>query len=137
MIFEFRKTIQGTPRPKRAYDNDAGLDLVAMAARKVIEGLYEYDTGIAIAIPVGYAGLLFPRSSVSNTGASLANSVGVIDAGFRDSIKVRFYAETAPYSLGERVAQLLIVPIMTPALKEVGELSETSRGTAGFGSSGK
>jgi dUTP pyrophosphatase len=137
MYLEFTKTIEGTPRPKRAYDNDAGLDLVAMKGRKVMEGLYEFDTGIAVAIPVGHVGLLFPRSSISGTGATLANSVGVIDSGYRGSIKVCFYADHAPYANGDKIAQLVIVPIVVPALREVDGLSLTSRSTGAFGSSGK
>jgi dUTP pyrophosphatase len=137
MTLKYTKTISDTPTPRRAYPGDAGLDLVAMAGHKVMEGLYEYDVGVAFAIPEGYVGILAPRSSVSGTGASLANSIGIIDEKFRGSIKVRFYADHAPYSLGDRIAQLVLVPFISPRLECVNSLDETTRSTGAFGSSGK
>ena len=87
-------------------------------------------------IPRGYVGLLFPRSSVSNKGAWLANSVGVIDSGYRGPVKVRLYGPKAPYQPGERVAQLMIMPVPYVSVQEVSELSDSQRGQGGFGSTG-
>ena len=72
----------------RAYEGDAGLDLIAIS-QKEENGYIEYGTGIAIAIPHGYVGLLFPRSSISNKSLMFTNAVGVIDSGYRGEIKVR------------------------------------------------
>jgi dUTP pyrophosphatase len=95
-----------------------------------------YDTGIAIEIPQGYVGLLFPRSSVSKTVLTLSNSVGVIDSGYRGSIMFKFrYPEEGPvYEVGDRVGQIIIMPYPQISFEEVEELSETERGEGGFGS---
>jgi dUTP pyrophosphatase len=126
--------------PKRANKTDAGVDLVATSKR--IEGdlFIEYGTGIAVEIPKGYVGLLFPRSSVTNKQMMLKNSVGVIDSEYRGEIKARFMfrdENEEHYSVGERVAQLLIVPIALPDFIESEVLNESDRGEGGFGSTGK
>lgn len=126
------------PRLKKR-NGDAAFDLTAMTADKFLFDnghVYEYGTGVCLAIPPGYVGLVFPRSSVSTTNASLANSVGVIDSSYRGEIKVRFYGSAAPYKKGDRCAQLLIVPCPEVSFVE-GELDETERGTGGFGSTGR
>lgn len=127
--------------PIKAHDQDAGFDLVAISKDVVDEGVYgfiEYDTGIGLEIPEGYVGLVYPRSSISKTGHILANSVGVIDSNYRGSIKVRF--KTIPdckeYEIGDRVAQLIIMPYPSIEFEEVEELSNTDRGNSGFGSTG-
>ena len=102
--------------------------------------MIKYDTGIAVEIPPGYVGLVFPRSSVCKTGLSLANSVGVIDSDYRGSISLVFYkgAELIEaYSYGDRIGQLVIVPIPEVEFVEAEELSETERGAGGYGSTGK
>lgn len=131
--------------PKYAKPGDAGMDLTAIR--------YEYDekhdnhvygTGLSIEIPEGYVGLLFPRSSNRKTDAYMANHVGVIDSGYRGEIMVTYKSRDAdadvfgrPYSEGDRVAQLIIMPYPTINLIEVEELSETERGEGGHGSTGK
>ena len=101
----------------------------------------EYDTGIAIEIPKGYVGLVFPRSSVSKLDLVQANSVGVIDSSYRNSIKVRFKKlkdnGVCVYVPGERIAQLIILPYPMIGFNEVEKLSDSDRGLGGFGSTGK
>ena len=95
---------------------------------------------LAVEIPPGYVGLFFPRSSICKTGLSMANSVGVIDSDFRGSISLVFYKNTqciVPYFPGDRIGQLMIVPIPEVEYVEVEELSETERGAGGYGSTGK
>ena len=136
--------------PKYALEGDAGMDLTATSAR--IDETYnfiEYGTGIAIQIPKNHVGLLIPRSSVSKTNMILANSCGVIDSNFTGEIKVRFhdfelskndgkfYAGEYSYEVGDRIAQLLILPYPQIQFEEVNELTETVRGSGGFGSTNK
>jgi dUTP pyrophosphatase len=124
--------------PFYAKSDDAGMDLVATGF--TIEQSYtEYFTGLAIEIPQGYVGLIFPRSSVSNTELILANSVGVIDSGYRGEIKVRFRTRMSlpskkSYGIGDKIAQLIIIPYPQIEFEEVDELSSTERGEGGFGS---
>jgi len=126
--------------PEYAKKGDAGLDLVAVS--KVETALYiEYDTGLGFEIPTGYVGLIFPRSSISKYHLNLANSVGVIDSGYRASVTVRFKKTLDKpwenlYNVDDRVAQLIILPYPEIEFEEVTDLSETERGTGGFGSSG-
>lgn len=118
-------------------DGNAGYDLTATS--KTDGGMYiEYGTDIAVAIPEGFGGFLFPRSSVSNYGLILANCVGVVDSSYRGEIKLRFKAVDGPqYKVGERVGQLVLLPILSPTWAEVEELPATVRGFGGFGSTGK
>jgi dUTP pyrophosphatase len=99
-----------------------------------------YQTGIALQIPPGYVGLLVPRSSIVNRGLRLANAVGVIDSDYRGEVLVKFDNKTEYeenwYQPGERIAQLVVVPIPTIELELVDELDDTVRGAGGFGSSG-
>lgn len=132
--------------PKYAHIGDAGLDLVATSFRESEDGLFlEYGTSLAIKIPEGHVGLLFPRSSISKLPLSLCNSVGVIDSNYLGEIKLRFrqIEETliipdmkTEYEVGDRVGQLMIVPYPSVEFVEVDELGETDRGEGGFGSSG-
>ena len=130
--------------PKYAKPGDAGMDLVAIEVKwDNISRRVTYDTGLAIEIPEGYVGLVFPRSSVYKTSLLLNNSVGVIDSGYRGPIKViyRFIDEDIRYpdpyyKTGDRVAQLIIMPYPSIEFEEMAELSETERGEGGFGSTG-
>lgn len=124
--------------PAKATDGAAGYDLIADSIR-VQTHFIEYGTGLAVEIPTGYAGFIFARSSVSkHEGVSLANAVGVIDSDFRGEIKVRFRTDgRAPYKVGDRMAQLVIMPVAEMALEEVISLSNTDRGDGSFGSTGK
>lgn len=98
-------------------------------------------TGIALEVPKGCAGLIYARSSMgTKRGLAPANKVGVIDSDYRGEISVvlhnhsKMQQQIAP---GERIAQLLITPVLTPAYEEVESLSDTDRGAGGFGSTGK
>jgi dUTP pyrophosphatase len=126
--------------PCYAKAGDAGMDLVAVSEKWNEQNtMVTYDTGLSIEIPEGYVGLLFPRSSVSKTTLNLANSVGVIDSGYRGSLmlKFRYLEEGDVYEVGDRVAQLVIMKLPFVEIIEVSELSSSERGEGGFGSTGK
>lgn len=137
---EFKRLSTDAKVPSKATEGACGYDLVATDFF-IKERYVEYDTDLAVAIPKGYVGLVYPRSSVSKTGWHLANSVGVVDQDYRGPIKLRFYRGTnsqpVPYEVEERVGQLVIVPCPTVEFTEVDELDETDRGEGGFGSTGK
>ena len=142
LLVKIKKLDENAVVPEYAKIGDAGLDLIATSFE--IKELYtEYGTGLAIEIPEGYVGLLFPRSSVSNTDLMLANSVGVVDSGYRGELKVRFKSTNFKpyldklYDVGDKVAQLIIIPYPQIELIEVDELSSTERGEGGFGHTGK
>lgn len=131
--------------PKYSKEGDAGLDLTAVSVSLDKKGNIVYNTGLAFEIPKGYVGLVFPRSSVSNYSLNLANSVGVIDSGYRGSVSVKFKPSlTTPHSQltltkykeGDRVCQLIILPYPQITFEEVEELSESNRGENGYGSTG-
>ena len=128
--------------PEGAYPGDAGLDLVACEAVELGPGERALvPTGIAVAIPEGYAGFVVPRSGLAlRHGISLVNTPGIIDSGYRGELRLIAINTDRDSSFvveaGMRVAQLLIVPVATLSLVEQDELSDTVRGAAGFGSSG-
>ena len=102
-------------------------------------GNYVYGTGLAMEIPKGYVGLIFPRSSISKTSHSLRNAVGVIDSGYRGEIIFKFSINThnSPvYEVGERIGQMIIMPYPQVEFEEAFELSKTERGKGGYGSTG-
>lgn len=129
--------------PKYAKPGDAGLDLVATSRTwDEQNNNYIYGTSLAIEIPEGYVGLIFPRSSNRKTCAYLTNHVGVIDSGYRGEIMVTYKNRdkndvVPPYSVGDRIAQLIIIAYPTINLIESDTLSETERGEGGHGSTGK
>ena len=158
--------------PQYAKKGDAGLDLTAVEKYYDIHGCVVYKTGIAVEIPEGYVGLVFPRSSVSKTDLTLTNSVGVIDSGYRGEITMKFkpalmffsneeglisneddtfecadgveipWDDRIPisaidYKVGERIAQLIIMPYPHIEFEEVEELTKTERANGGYGSTGK
>jgi len=144
MKIKFKKLVPEAVKPKFAKLNDAGADLVATSIKFRGDAQVVYGTGLAVEIPEGMVGLVFPRSSVRDKKLSMANSVGVIDSGYRGEIMVTFNVIegddldfTGKYSVGDRIAQLVIMPVPLAQYVEVDELSETSRGTSGHGSSGK
>ena len=98
-------------------------------------------TGLAVEIPEGYCGLVFARSGIaSKRGLAPANKVGVVDSDYRGEIIVALHnhgKDSQTIENGERVAQFVITPVLTPAYEEVEQLSDTSRGAGGFGSTGK
>jgi dUTP pyrophosphatase len=124
--------------PNYAKKGDAGIDLVATTTMS--NGYFiEYGTDLAMEIPEGYVGYIFPRSSISKTDHYLRNSVGVIDSGYRGEIKIRMSVPelgTKQYKNGDKIAQLIIMKLPWVDIEEVDELSETDRGEGGFGSTG-
>jgi dUTP pyrophosphatase len=153
MKVKIKKLSELAVSPKYAQSGDAGMDLVAISETKCTEhGYVEFGTGIAVEIPEGYVGLVFPRSSISNIAHLLANSVGVIDSNYRGEIKVRMKPDTSSimmglsgldkyftskyYNIGDKVAQLIILPYPKIEFEEVSELSNTERNDGGFGSTG-
>lgn len=137
-MLKYKKMHPDAKEPLKATDGSAGFDLYAVS-EIINKKTIKYDTGIAFEIPKGYVGLLFPRSSVIKKGLTMGNSVGVIDSDFRSSVSAVFYVNENDeiYKIGERVCQLVLVPIPYFELVEVDELTETERGTGGFGSTGK
>lgn len=159
--------------PTYAHATDAGLDLTATSIKRdFAKDVFIYGTGLAIEIPKGYVGLLFPRSSNRNTEAYMTNHVGVIDSGYRGEVMVCYKNRTAtvirdnladiitdfyetqsynvenmlddgrrvtkaPYEVGDRIAQLIIIPYPHIEFEEVDELSDSDRGANGHGSTGR
>lgn len=144
MIVRYKKMHPDAVEPEYAKAHDGAMDLTAIDDGKwdLDDTYISYDTGIAFEIPEGYVGLLFPRSSVSVYDISLANSVGVLDSGYRDSVSFRFRPQPTParalrrYKKGDRIGQIIILPRPTVTLIEADELSSSQRGTSGYGSSG-
>jgi len=131
-----------TSIPKYAKPGDAGLDIVATSKEVVDKGEFgyiEYGTNLAFEIPDGYYMDIRPRSSISNTGMILANSPCTLDSGYRGELKLRFkwIKDTKQYEVGERIAQVIILPYPKVEFVLVEDLSTTDRGEGGFGSSGK
>lgn len=139
MEVKIKKLVEEAVVPKYAHSTDAGLDLTATSL-EIRNGVYIYGTGLAIEIPKGYVGLIFPRSSNFKQDLYLTNCVGVIDSGYRGEIKFMF--KMGPinagniWRVGDRVGQLIIMPYPSIELKEVDELSDSDRGEGGFGSTG-
>jgi dUTP pyrophosphatase len=133
--------VQTAQKPKFGKPGDAGADLTATSMNLSMGDHIVYGTGLAVEIPEGMVGLVFPRSSIRNTTLSMANSVGVIDSGYRGEIMITFKMvnknEVVGYTIGDRIAQLVIVPVPLAQYVEVEELSETERNTSGHGSTGR
>ena len=132
------------PLPYYATAGAAALDLHACVDSDVIIAPHErvmIPTGIAAAIPEGYVGIMAVRSSMgAKNGINLANGIGVIDSDYRGQLHVTLYNTTdIPYTVqtGDRIAQLMVIPVACPAIKVVDTLPETRRGTGGFGSTGR
>ena len=127
--------------PSYAKAGDAGMDLTAVGIEKESippKGIVTFRTGLAIEIPEGHVGLLFPRSSVYKTGMTLSNCVGVIDSGYRGEIMMKYFRNGfhEEYNVGDRIGQLIIMPYPEVQFEEVAELSSTDRGEGGYGSTG-
>lgn len=148
LAVRYKETSVDAKAPSYAREGDAGLDLTACTEAVLgVTELYgpqpyiEYETGIALEIPEGYVGLIFPRSSISKYDLALCNSVGVIDSKFRGNIRFRFRLTTdldraKIYNKGDKIGQLIIMPYPTVELFKVDQLEETERGEGSFGSSG-
>lgn len=148
MKVKIKKLVPEAVIPAYAKPGDAGMDLTAISYDyKSDIDCHVFGTGLAIEIPEGHVGLIFPRSSNRKTNAYMCNHVGVIDSGYRGEIMVSFKNRdtieedmipqlTAPYSIGNKIAQLIIIPYPNIEFEEVEELSDSERGTSGHGSTG-
>lgn len=142
--------------PSYAKDGDAGMDLTAVSKTYDENGNVVYSVGLAFEIPKGYVGLLFPRSSNAKKDLLLSNSVGVLDSGYRGEVlfkyKPTFRYDTdengiynfegviwdgEQYNVGDRIGQLIVLPYPEIVIEEVDELSDSERGSGGYGSTGK
>jgi dUTP pyrophosphatase len=165
MKVKIKKVRESAFLPTKAHDTDAGYDLYADTKCHDDDGNVVYGTGVAVEIPKGYVGLVFPRSSIAKQDILLSNSVGVIDSGYRGEIMAKFkptHIAANPiklwwqahvlnkktldlvqssihrneYEIGDRIAQLIIMPYPEVEFEEVNELSNSDRGVGGYGSSG-
>lgn len=142
MTINFKRLSENAIAPTKAHATDAGFDIVATNVTTEInecgEIILVYHTGLSVEIPEGFFGMLTPRSSIYKKSLEMVNSVGVIDADYRGEILVKFRATTsvvpAVYKPGERICQLLILPVPDVQFEETTDLSETDRGEGGFGS---
>lgn len=136
------KLAAGTQMPRRAHADDAGLDLASAVDLEISAGGRALvDTGMSVALPGGTVGLVCPRSGLAaKHGITVLNGPGVVDAGYRGPIKVSLHntdpAESFTLRAGDRIAQLVVVPVVTPVLNQVDDLDATDRSASGFGSSG-
>lgn len=150
---KFTRMGDEVPAPHRAHPTDAGVDLTAQAVFAADSRITDWDrttiapnerktigTGVRVAIPKGYVGLLFARSSLgAKRGLDPANAVGVIDSDYRGEVMVRLRntsANAATVERGERVVQLVVVPVNRLPWREAEDLTTTERGEGGFGSTG-
>lgn len=148
MKVRFKKLNPDAVVPTKAHPTDAAFDLTATTRSLDDYGNVVYGTGIAVEIPRGYVGLVFPRSSIAKKRLILSNGVGVIDSDYRGEIMFKFKPTLATaehnlgiadfiYILGERIGQLMIVPYPDIEFEEAEELTQTERGDGGYGSTGK
>ena len=141
VLVKVKKLESNAVIPSYSKVGDAGMDLTITKEIENTSFSVSYGFGIAMEIPKGYVGLIFPRSSVRNQDLILSNCVGVIDSGYRGEIQATFKKtqglDSMKYKVGERGAQIIILPYPTIYMTEVPELSNTERGTDGFGSTGK
>ena len=136
---KFKKLCAEAVMPTKAHQSDAGADLTATSKKWDDEKqCWIYGTGIATEIPEGYVGLVFPRSSIRKYGLALANSIGVIDSGYRGEIMCSFKptGSCPTYNVGDKIAQLIIMPYPEINYVEATELSDSERGEGGHGSTG-
>jgi len=143
MKVRIKKLNENAVIPSYAKSGDAGMDLIATSIISDTPTQITYGLGIALEIPNGFVGLIFPRSSVRKTRLMLSNCVGVVDSGYRGELQATFnkinqnsIAEN-DYKVGDRIAQIMIIPHPPIEFDAVDELSDTERGEGGFGSTGK
>lgn len=134
------KLTDGAELPRHAKEGDAGLDLTSRDTVTLSAGETKVvGTGVAIELPKGYVGLVFPRSGLGSRGVNLSNCVGVIDSGYRGEIKAPLHSnrrdEDMTIERGDRVCQLVVMPYVSCECVEVENLSDSVRGASGFGSS--
>jgi dUTP pyrophosphatase len=143
---KFKRVHPNAVIPTIAKEGDAGADLTAVEMFIDEFGNTCYDTGLQMEIPYGYEGEIRPRSSITKYQCRLINSPATIDAGYRGNIILKFREDKSLaakahspifYSVGERIAQILIKPVPQVRFTEVSELSNSERGDGGYGSTGK
>jgi dUTP pyrophosphatase len=143
MKVRIKKLNENAVIPSYAKDGDAGMDLVATSIISNTSTQITYGIGLALEIPKGFVGLIFPRSSVRKTRLMLSNCVGVVDSGYRGELQATFNkinndsVSENDYTVGDRIAQIMIIPHPDVQFEEADELSDTERGEGGFGSTGK
>lgn len=151
MKVRFKKLSPEAVMPRYAHDTDAGMDLTATRCTFDEDGNVVYHTDLAMEIPDGYVGLVFPRSSICRQEIFLTNAVGVIDSGYRGEVTAKFkptsvlddggysHAKLIPkiYKPGDRIAQLIILPYPHIEPQEATTLATSDRGTGGYGSTGE
>jgi len=141
LLVNVKKLHENAVIPSYSKDGDAGMDLTITREIENTSFSVSYGFGIAMEITKGYVGLVFPRSSVRNQDLILSNCVGVIDSGYRGEIQATFKKtnglDSIKYNVGDRGAQIMIVPYPQVKMNEVTELSNSERGEGGFGSTGK
>lgn len=145
MKIQFKKRTVNAKAPEKAHSSDAGFDLFASSVtypQGSVGVFVEINTGISVDIPKGYVGLVFPRSSITNTKHFLRNSVGVIDSGYLGDIKLRFSIDetSTQYKVGDKVGQIVFIKLPSIELVEtnhLASLASSERGESGFGSTGK
>lgn len=148
MNIKFTKLHPDAVVPTKAHPTDAGFDLTAVSKEYDEHGALVYNTGIAVEIPDGYCGLVFPRSSIAKYDLMLSNGIGLIDSCYRGAISAKFkpisyYAQKRDtldslksYEVGDRIAQLVIIPYPEVKFVESDCLSDSDRGNGGYGSTG-
>lgn len=143
MRIKIKKLYSEAVIPEYAHDTDACFDLTSVYQQYDQDGNIIYGTGLAMEIPEGHVGLIFPRSSISKKNVMLTNSVGVIDCGYTGEITFKFkpvkanqYDSINTYQIGDRIGQMMIIPYPKIEFEEVDELSKTERGDGGYGSTG-
>lgn len=143
MQVKFKKLHPNAVVPKQTLAGDVGLDLTVTEIEERTEFL-EAKFGIAVEIPEGHFGILSPRSSITKMNVMQKNSIGIIDSGYRGELVVRFKkvkfedgSQERIYQVGDRAAQLIILPYPSIETVEVDELESSARGENGFGSTGK
>ena len=141
MKIKFKKLSASAVMPRKAHVSDAGFDMTCTRFEVTNGELFTYHTDIAVEIPDGHVGLLFPRSSIYKQDLLLTNSVGVIDSGYRGEVMFKFkpiaYEVKQHYQVGDRIGQLIIIPYPYIEFVEAEELSDSERGEGGYGSSGR
>ncbi|MSX02267.1 MAG: dUTP diphosphatase [Actinobacteria bacterium] len=143
MELRFRRLDPRAVIPARAHSTDAGLDLCTLEPLELLPGKRaKVQTGIAIELPAGHAGLIVPRSGLAaRHGLSIVNSPGLIDEAYRGELQILLLntdsAATVNLAAGERVAQLVVIAVALAEPVEVEELGSSDRGEKGFGSSGR
>ena len=139
MEVKVKKTHENAIIPSYAKEGDAGLDLTVVSSEYLDSEHIKYNFGLAFEIPKGYVGLIFPRSSCYKQRQLMSNCVGVIDSSFRGEVSAVMLGNNYQYKykVGDRAAQLIIMPYPQIELIEADELTETERGQGGYGSTGK